>query len=500
MAPAAAVTVVQEKEAIDQLDLNGLLLLVEKVFSEAIRREISDAEYIDMSLHIEQFLENPNCTAKIMNRLLEGIKELSFFREQRFCLSELKQLQLLKFEEFMMFKLLDVTDSASSNEEVYEAEVSIGSLRSLVRYLEHAPESLHSNIEYSLVKLNFGKFIKTIAEQLRVELYLYRKGTRSSHGMFTVMKLTRIFVMRTPEIYKKSFLNLHRRPEGILRCLSLFTIDRVRGDADLILMTVNTIVKEIVHPSNFIDFTNVQPVLEAFFEEIAQLLALLTPEEFRINSKNIFRSLRVLWNSPSSYRSVSCIGLFQRPPLLDLLRKEVNNGAAPDLKPLLYKYMRDFSPRHFRLRRTCHIVHARFYLHGLTDEERDEYMTIYVRELQLAMTLKETKHQNMSRKAGMLEFLLHEEFQAFFLPAVIDKYDGFRQVLEEVRDSAPFSGYNDKARRKLIHNLDQQQLQQIIGEHKFISTMCDKVLTSIENHRLVQNLSFLELNLGIMVS
>ena len=227
-----------------------------------------------------------------------------------------------------MFQLWDVTDSASSNEDVYEAELNTGSLRSLVRYLEHAPENLQSEMEDSLFNLNFGKFKKTIAEQLRLELFRYREGTRTSVGMKSVLRLATRFVKRTREIYKKSFLKLHRRPEGIILWLAIFTIDRVRGDTDLILMTVKTIVNEIVHPSNFIDFSNVQPVLAAFVQEITKLLALLTPEDFRINSKKIFSSLRVLWNSPSSYRSVSCIELFQRYPLRDMLREEINNGAS----------------------------------------------------------------------------------------------------------------------------------------------------------------------------
>ena len=467
------------RETRDQLVLSGLHLLIMRLVSEVTSGKVLNEKYDLINSHVEQLKENHNCTSKLLKVLLEVIKDLSFFREQRLGSTELnseRAVTLSTFEEFITSNLEVITVSASDNQEVYEDEIKTGSVRSLVRYLEQAPEVYHGYIAHCLIQLNFGMFKKTIAKQLRLELYLYREGARSSHGMFTVLKLTLTFVMRTPEIYKKSFLKLHRRPEGIISWLMLLTIDRVRGDVHLIIMTVNTVVNEIGRPSNFIDCESIHRVLDAYFEEIAELLELLTLEEVRKNSRKIFTSLRVLWNSPGSYRAFKCLSLFQRPRLFSLLREEINNGEAPDLKPVLYKFMRDFPTKDFCLRRVCHIVHELLYLHGLTDGERDEYMNIYVRELQMAMTLKETKNRNYTRKASMLEFLLHDEFRATFLPMVIDKYDGFLQVLEEVRYSASFSSHSETVKQNLILNLGEEQLQQMIVNHESISATCGKII------------------------
>ena len=125
---------------------------------------------------------------------------------------------------------------------------------------------------------------------------------------------------------------------------------------------------------------------------------------------------------------------------------------------------------------STHIVHALLYLYGLTDGERDEYMKIYVRELQMAVTSKETKILNYTRKTGMLEFFLNDEFRTTFLPMVIIKYKGIHRVLEEVRYSELFSRYTDTVKQNLIHNIDEQQLQQMNIKHESVSAICDKII------------------------
>ena len=171
-----------------------------------------------------------------------------------------------------------------------------------------------------------------------------------------------------------------------MRACVLSFIKPLLHDTTVLLYIINTVFNENDRPSNLKGWERFQRVLNEFFEEIAKLHELLTLEEVGINSTKIFTNLRVLWNSPGSYRAFKCLSLFQRPRLFSLLREEINNGAS-----LIWNVFYTNSCVNSRpMRRTSHIVHELLYLYGLTDGERDEYMKIYVRELQMAMTRKET--------------------------------------------------------------------------------------------------------------